>query len=65
MFKSKLSSMTKEPKIYNGERTVSSINGGKTGQTYAKEYNWTTILPHTQKSTQHGLNIRLNIRLKP
>ena len=30
--------MTKEPRIYNGERKVSSINGiGKTGQPQAKE----------------------------
>ena len=31
-------SMTKEARIYNGERTASSINGaGKTGQPYEKE----------------------------
>ena len=30
--------MTKEPRIYNGERIVSSINGvKKTGQPHAKE----------------------------
>ena len=30
--------MTKEPRIYNGERIVSSINGiGKIGQTYVKD----------------------------
>ena len=30
--------MTKEPRIYDGERTVSSINGvGKTEQLNAKE----------------------------
>jgi len=30
--------MTKEARIYNWERTVSSVNGtGKTGQLYAKE----------------------------
>ena len=29
--------MTKEPRIYNGEKTVSSINGaGKTGQPQQK-----------------------------
>ena len=29
--------MTKEPRIYNGERTVSSINGvGKTGPSHNK-----------------------------
>ena len=30
--------MTKEARIYNGEKTVSSISGaGKTGQLHAKE----------------------------
>ena len=29
--------MTKEPRIYNGERTVSSINVGKTRQTQARK----------------------------
>ena len=30
--------MTKDPRIYNGGKTVSSINGvGKTGQPHAKE----------------------------
>ena len=30
--------MTKEQRIYNGERTASSINGGgKTGEPHAKE----------------------------
>ena len=32
------SSMTKETRIYNGEKTVSSISGaGKTGQLHVKE----------------------------
>jgi len=32
--------MTKEIRIYNGEKTASSINGvGKTGQLHAKESN--------------------------
>ena len=40
--------MTKEPRIYRGERIVSSINGvTKTGQT--------TILDHIQKSTLNGV----------
>ena len=35
----------KGPKIYNGERAASSINGArKTGQPHAKEWNWTTVL---------------------
>ena len=56
---------TKEPGIYNEERTVSSINSvGKTGQPHAKEWNWTTILYHTQKLISYSkwtedLNIRL------
>ena len=44
--------MTKEPRIYNGKRTVSSINGvAKTGQPHAKEWNWTPILHHTKELT--------------
>ena len=36
--------MTKEWKIYNGERLVYSVNGvGKTGYSYAKEWSWTPI----------------------
>ena len=32
--------MTKEAKVYNGEKTASSINGaGKTGQLHVKERN--------------------------
>ena len=55
--------MTKEAKIHNGEKTVSSINGaGKTEQPYAKEWNRTTILHHTQKSTQNGLT---DLNIKP
>ena len=35
--------MTREPRIYNEEKTVSSINGaGKTGQSHAKERNYKT-----------------------
>ena len=31
-------------RIYNGEKTASSVNGlGKTGQLHAKESNWTTF----------------------
>ena len=46
----------KEARIYNGESTVSSINGaGKTGQLGTKNWNWTTVLHHTQASTQNGL----------
>ena len=50
--------MTKELRIYNGERIISLINDiEKTGQPHAKEKNWTPILYHKQKSTQNGLKI--------
>ena len=50
--------MTKEPRLNNGERTVSSINGvGKTDQSHAKEWNWTTISSYKQKLTRNGLKI--------
>ena len=33
--------MTKEARVYNGEKTVSSVSGaGKTGQLHAKEWNF-------------------------
>ena len=33
-------SMTKEARIYNGEKTITSISGaGKTGQLHVKEWN--------------------------
>ena len=48
--------MIKEPRIYIGEKIVSSIKSArKTEQPYAEEWNWTTILHHTQTSTQNGL----------
>ena len=48
--------MTKERRIYHGERIVSTINGvRKTGQSYVKEKNWTIILNHIQKPTQNGV----------
>ena len=54
--------MTKEPRIYTGERIDSSINGvGKIGQPHTKEQDQTTVLYHTQKSTQNGLK-NLNVR---
>ena len=37
--------MTKELRIHNGERIVSSIeDDGKARQSHAKKYNWTPIL---------------------
>ena len=54
--------MTKELRIYTGERTVSSINGvGKTGQPHAKEWNWITILHHMQKINSKWIK-KLNVR---
>ena len=45
--------MTKQPRIYNRKRRVSSINGvGKTGQPHVPERIWTTILHHIKKLTQ-------------
>ena len=42
--------MTKEARIYNGEKTASSINGaGKTGQLHVKEWHWNTDLHHRQE----------------
>ena len=47
----------------NGERIVSSINGvGKTGQPYTREWNWTSILYHTQKSTPMDKNLNVTIK---
>ena len=41
-------------------RIVYSINGvGKIGQLHEEEWNWTTVLHHTQKLTQIRLNIWL------
>ena len=57
--------MTRKPRTYNEERTVFSVNGiGKTGLPCAKEWNWTTILHHTQKLTQNRLKTWSQV-LKP
>ena len=43
-----------KPRIYIGDRIVSSINGiGKTERPHAKELNLTIILNNTQKLTQN------------
>lgn len=50
---------TQEPRVYNGEKTVSPINGvRKTGQPQAKEWNCTANLHHIQKSTENGLKLQ-------
>ena len=42
--------MTKEARIYNGEKTVSSINGaGKTGQLHVKEIRTLRNITHKNK----------------
>ena len=42
--------MTKEARIYNGEKRAYSINGaGKTGQPHVKEWNQNNSDHHTQK----------------
>ena len=42
--------MTKEARLYNGEKTVSSINSvDKIGQLTAKASNWTTFSHHIKK----------------
>ena len=53
---------TKKPRKYNGERIVSSANGvGKIGHLHAKEWNQITILNHTEKLTQNGLQYVRNV----
>lgn len=47
--------MSNKGRIYQGEKTVSSVNGfGKTGQT-SKEWNWATLLHYIQILTQNRL----------
>ena len=54
--------MTKDPRIYSGERTVFSINGvGKTGQPHAKEWNYFPyFISHTKINSNKSLD--LNVR---
>ena len=48
--------MTREPRVLNGEKTVSSINGsGITGHSDVKEWKQTHSLYHSQKWTENGL----------
>ena len=54
---------TKDPRIFNDERTVFQKNGAqKAGQSHAKEWNWTNFLHHTQKWTQTEWIKDLNVR---
>ena len=55
--------MTKEARIYNWDRSTSSINGvGKTGQLYVKQLNWIidTFLYHIKNKLRRikDLNVR-------
>ena len=52
--------MTKEGRIYNGEKKASSVNSVEnTGQLNAKKSNWTTFSHHTLK-----MDTDLNVRVK-
>ena len=56
--------MTKEPRMHNRDRRVSSISGsGKTGRLYAKEWNWTTLTICTKINSKciKDLNLRPKI----
>jgi hypothetical protein len=56
--------MTKETRIYNGEKTASSINSVEiTGQRCAKESNWTTSSDNAQKINSKCMKI-LNVICK-
>ena len=49
-------SMTKEARIYNGEKPASSINGdGKTGQPHVKRMELEHLITLYKKQTQNGL----------
>ena len=41
--------MTKEARLYNGEKKSSTNDAGKTGLLHTKESNWTTFSHHIQK----------------
>ena len=52
--------MSKEARIFNGEKIASLINGvGKTGQLHKIESNWTTFSHQIQKQIQ---NVRLECK---
>ena len=54
--------MTKEARVYDGEKAVSSISGaGKTGQLHVKELEIRT-LPNTMHKNKLKMDSRLNVR---
>ena len=54
--------MTKETRIYNGEKAASSINGSmETGQLYAKEWNWITFLYHIKIKSKCIKDLNVNV----
>ena len=57
--------MTKEGKIYNGEKTASSVSGAmRTGQLHLKDWHQNTFKHHTKRKKRKSKWIKdLNVRL--
>ena len=54
----------KEPRIYNGEKTVPSMNSIKETGTQAKEWNWATLSYIIHKNCQNGLEMNIRYETK-